>query len=177
MIKKKIVTVLLTLLCVLSLPVTAFAAEYGNDYPTYVKYSGGAYIEVHSAIGRGTIVLQNSYKTNTIGFTGDNYYLCNLSNSTITGRFVHSNGTVYTCRFSAFEAPQYQTNSVTNKEWRYLNTTQIYNTNCEFVDETTLDRGNKIDWFDSDEYKYTTVGLIVLQILLFFVLIFKIGRG
>lgn len=175
--KKKILTVLLTLVCVLSLPVTAFAEEYGNEYPNYVNYSGGAYIEVQSAIGRGTIVLQDSYKTGYIGFTGDKYYLCNLSNSTITGRFVHSNGTMYTCRFSAFEAPQYQTNSVTNKEWRYLNTTQIYNTNCEFVDETTLERNNKIDLFDSDEYKYSVVALLCVQLGVFILILIKIARG
>lgn len=174
--KKKILTILLTLVCVMSLPVTAFAAEYGNDYPTYVKYSGGAYIEVQSAIGRGTIVLQDSYKSGFIGFTGNNYYLCNLSNSTITGRFILTNGTVYTCRFSAFEAPQYQTDSITNREWRYLNTTQIYNTNCEFVDNTSLERNNKIDLFDGDSYKYTTIALGVLQIILFVCILFKLGR-
>lgn len=174
--KKKILTILLTLVCVMSLPVTAFGADYGNEYPTYVKYSGGAYIEVQSTIGRGTIVLQDSYKSGFIGFTGNNYYLCNLSNSTITGRFILTNGTVYNCRFSAFEAPQYQTDSITNREWRYLNTTQIYNTNCEFIDNTSLERDNKIDLFDSDEYKYTTIALVVLQIILFFCILFKLWR-
>lgn len=175
--KKKILTVLLTLFCVISLPVTAFAAEYGNEYPTYVKYSGGVYIEVQSSIGRGTIVLQDSYKSGIIGFTGNNYYLCNLSNSTITGRFILTNGTVYTCRFSAFEAPQYQTDSITNREWRYLNTTQIYNTNCEFIDNTSLERNNKIDLFDTDEYKYSVVALLSVQLGVFILILIKIARG
>lgn len=174
--KKKILTILLTLVCILSLPVTAFGAEYGNEYPTYVKYSGGAYIEVQSAIGRGTIVLQDSYKNGFIGFTGDKYYLCNLSNSTITGRFILSNGTEYNCRFSAFEAPQYYYQYGTTNQWRYLNTTQIYNTNCEFIDNTSLERNNKIDLFDSDAYKYTAIALGVLQIILFVCILFKLGR-
>lgn len=175
--RKKILTVLLTLVCVMSLPVTAFGAEYGNEYPTYVKYSGGAYIEVQSAIGRGTIVLQNSYKNGFIGFTGDKYYLCNLSNSTITGRFILSNGTEYNCRFSAFEAPQYYYQSGTSNQWRYLNTTQIYNTNCEFIDNTSLERNNKIDLFDTDEYKYSVVALLCVQLGVFILILIKIARG
>ena len=175
--KKKILTVLLTLVCVLSLPVTAFAEEYGNEYPTYVKYSGGAYIEVQSAIGRGTIVLQDSYKSGYIGFTGDKYYLCNLSNSTITGRFILSNGTEYTCRFSPFEAPQYYYQSGTVNQYRYLNTTQIYNTNCEFIDNTSLERNNKIDLFDTDEYKYSVVTLLCVQLGVFIFILIKIARG
>lgn len=166
--KKKIIAFFVTALCLVSFPLTAFAAEYGEDYPSYVKYSGGAYIEVQSSIGRGTIVLQNSYKSGFIGFTGDNYYLCNLSNSTLTGRFVLTNGTEYTCRFSAFEAPQYQyRNGVTN-EWRYLNTTQIYNTNCEFIDNTSLKRDNFIDLFDKDTFKYFVAAMLVIQNLMFF---------
>lgn len=175
--KKKILTVLLTLVCVLSLPVTAFAEDYGNEYPTYVKYSGGAYIEVQSAIGRGTIVLQDSYKSGYIGFTGDKYYLCNLSNSTITGRFILSNGTEYTCRFSPFEAPQYYYQSGTVNQYRYLNTTQIYNTNCEFIDNTSLERNNKIDLFDTDEYKYSVVALLCVQLGVFIFILIKIARG
>lgn len=175
--KKKLLTVLLTLVCVLSLPVTAFAEDYGNEYPTYVKYSGGVYIEVQSAIGRGTIVLQDSYKTGYIGFTGDKYYLCNLSNSTITGRFILNNGTVYNCRFSAFEAPQYYYQTGTTNQWRYLNTTQIYNTNCEFIDNTSLERNNKIDLFDSDEYKYSVIVLLLAQLCAFVLISIKIARG
>lgn len=160
--KKKIIVFFVTALCLVSFPLTAFGAEYGKDYPSYVKYSGGAYIEVQSAIGRGTIVLQDSYKSGFIGFTGDKYYLCNLSNSTLTGRFILTNGTEYTCRFSAFEAPQYQyRNGVTN-EWRYLNTTQIYNTNCEFIDNTSLERDNLIDLFDKDAFKYFVSAVLVL---------------
>lgn len=162
--KKYIVSFLLSLIFAFSIPVTVYAAEYGSEYPDYVKFSGGAYIEVQSAIGRGTIVLQDTYKTGYIGFTGDSYYLCNLSNSTITGRFVTTNGTVYNCRFSSFEAPQYYQDSGMSGQWRYLNTSDVLNTNVELIDLTDKDRGNLIDIFDHNVFYYTILALVSIML-------------
>lgn len=174
--KKYVVSFLLSLIFAFSIPVTVYAAEYGSEYPDYVKFSGGAYIEVQSAIGRGTIVLQDTYKTGYLGFTGDRYYLCNLSNSTITGRFVTTNGTVYNCRFSSFEAPQYYQDSGVSGTWRYLNTSDVFNTNVELIDLTDKDRGNLIDVFDNNEFYYFVVSLMLVLIVSNFALVVRIKR-
>ena len=60
--------VCLAFLVVLSSSV--FAVEYSTEYPSYVPISGGAYIEVQSTLGRGSLVFPNQYQNNTFGFSG-----------------------------------------------------------------------------------------------------------
>lgn len=174
---KKVILVLISAVCMCSFPLTVQAAEYGTDFPDYVKYSGGAYIEVQCSIGRGTIVLQDSYKTGYIGFYSDSYNLCNLSNSTLTGKFVSSNGTIYNCRFSSYTIPQYYYESGVTHEWRNLNTTKIYNTNCEFIDLSDRERSNVIDVFDNNTYQYTVVGFLILLCITDFIFLFRLVRS
>ncbi|MCH5320866.1 MAG: hypothetical protein J1E36_03840 [Eubacterium sp.] len=166
--KKRISIFILSLICALSIPITVFAAEYGTEYPKYLNYSGGAYCEVQSSLGRGAFVVQDTYKTDYFGFVGTGYSLCNLSNTTITGRFVLQNGTVYQFRFSAFNTPEYYYESGLTREWRAVTITQIYNTNIEFIDNTELERDNNIDIFNNDSYKYVVVCLIILINLFLF---------
>ena len=150
MVKKKIMSIIFVAALIFIIPLNAYAAEYGNEYPSYLNYSGGAYIEVQSSIGRGTLILPNTYKSNYIGFYGNGYNLCNLSNSTLTGRFVLQNGTTYTARFNAFSTSQYYYESGMTREYRDLSISKIYNTNCDFIDETTMERYNLIDYFSND---------------------------
>lgn len=176
MIKKKILPFVLAIIFMLSFPLTASAQEYGNEYPTYVDFSGGAYIEIQSTIGRGTIIVQDTYKIGYIGFYGADADLCNLSNSTITGRLVLTNGTTYNCRFQSFSIPQYYYESGMTREWRNLYSSYIYNTNVEFIDYTSRDRANKIDVFDGDIFKYTVVGLLFVNTVVKSFTIFKVNK-
>ena len=158
--KKKILLFLFTLMYAVVLPVTVHAAEYGREYPNYVNYSGGAYIEVQCALGRGSAIFQDTYKSGYLGFYGGGCNICNLSKTTISGYFITSAGKEYDCRINSFNVIQYYYESGTTREWRSLSPTQIYNTNVEFIDETSKERNNKLDIFDGDPFKYTLVGLI-----------------
>ena len=79
MILWKKAVVCLAFLVVLSSSV--FAVEYSTEYPSYVPISGGAYIEVQSTLGRGSLVFPNQYQNNTFGFSGSGLNLCNITHS------------------------------------------------------------------------------------------------
>lgn len=170
---KKILIFLLTLICVVSIPLSALAEDYGTEYPNYISYSGGAYIEVQSTLGRGSLVFQDTYKIGYLGFYGSGYNLCNISNSTLSCRFILENGTIYQARISSFSTPQYYYESGVTREWRTLNTTKIYNTNCEFVDNTIKNRNNLIDIFNGDPFEYTVVAILILFLIIAFISIKK----
>lgn len=171
--KLKLKTFAVTLVLSLLVPLTAYCADYGQDFPTYIPYSGGAYCEVLSTLGRGSIIVQDTYKTGYFGFSGSGYSLCNLSNVSITGKYIAQNGSEYSCRFSSFSTAQYYYESGTTREWRDLNITSIYNTNIEFIDYTDNDRANQLDLFDSDPYKYFVVCGVAVQIILFIIFTFR----
>lgn len=169
--KNKIISVLVCFIVLCSFPLTASAQEYGVEYPNYINYSGGSFIEVQCALGRGSIVFQDTYKTGYIGFSGSGYSLCNLSATNITGRFVLQNGTEYTCRLNSFSQPQYYYDVGMTREYRDLNVTNIYNTNVDLIDYTDRDRGFDTDIFDNDVYKYTVV------ICLFVIIVINLFNG
>lgn len=171
---KKIIVFIISLMCLILVPISAYAQEYGSEYPDYIDYSGGAYIEVQSTLGRGTFVLQDTYKSGFIGFFGTGYNICNLSSSTVNGKFVSTDGDIYDVRFSSYSIPQYYYTSGMNREWRNIYTTEIYNTNCEFIDETDLERGNLIDVFDNDIFSYSIVCLLILVVILLIALLIKV---
>lgn len=173
--KKKIVFVL-SLVFMLLMPITSYAEEYGTDYPKYIPYSGGAYIEVQSTLGRGSLVFQDTYKNNYFGFYGSGYDVFNISNSTITGQFITANGTTYQARLTSFNSIQYYYSQGTVREWRDLLTTKIYNTNCTFIDYSDSHRNNCIDVFDNDTYKHTTTAFLCLIVVLLFYLSIKVGK-
>lgn len=164
--KNKIILFLVTL-SVLLVPVTAFAQEYGSDYPNYVDFSGGAYIEVQSTLGRGSLVFQNTYKSGYFGFYGSDYNVCNLSNSTITGRYITASGKEYNARCSSFGVAQYYYDSGVTREWRDLNITKIYNTNVDFIDDTDLKRHNLNQAFTNPLYvNFTIIALLMVFIII-----------
>lgn len=171
--KNKILVFVSVLIISCSIPCTVFAEEYGNTFPSYIQQSGGAYIEVQSSIGRGSFIFQSEFKNGYFGFYGSGYNLCNLSKSIISGSFITENGRAYDIRFTSFNTAEYYYRDGYNYEWRTLDTSKIYNTNVEFIDDKLETRNNKIDLFDKDVYKYfifvmsfiTTlcVGYIVLK--------------
>lgn len=169
--KNKIIAVMACFLVLFSLPLSASAQEYGVEYPNYINYSGGAFIEVQCSLGRGTIVLQDTYKSGYIGFSGSGYSVCNISSGNITGRFVLQNGTEYTCRLSSFSEPQYYYDVGMNREYRDLDIINIYNTNVDLIDYTGRDRGFDVDVFDRDTFKYTVV------ICLFVIIVINLFSG
>lgn len=171
--KNKILVFVSVLIISCSIPCTVFAEEYGNTFPSYIQQSGGAYIEVQSSVGRGSFIFQSEFKNGYFGFYGSGYNLCNLSKSIISGSFITENGRAYDIRFTSFNTAEYYYRDGYNYEWRTLDTSKIYNTNVEFIDDKLETRNNKIDLFDKDVYKYfifvmsfiTTlcVGYIVLK--------------
>ena len=169
---KKLIFIV-SLMLILSIPITSYAEDYGTDYPNYVPYSGGAYIEVQSTLGRGSLVFQDTYKNNYFGFYGTGYDVFNISNSTITGRYITVGGTEYQARLTSFNTVQYYYSQGTVREWRDLVITKIYNTNCTFIDYTGADRNNQIDVFDNAPYKYTVACLLFLANLFGFIFIIR----
>lgn len=171
--KNKILVFVSVLIISCSIPCTVFAEEYGNTFPSYIQQSGGAYIEVQSSIGRGSFIFQSEFKNGYFGFYGSGYNLCNLSKSSISGSFITENGRAYDIRFTSFNTAEYYYRDGYNYEWRTLDTSKIYNTNVEFIDDKLETRNNKIDLFDKDVYKYSIfvmsfittlcVGYIVLK--------------
>lgn len=172
--KIRVVTFILTLIICLGIPCIVYAQDYGTEYPDYIKYSGGAYIEVQSSIGRGSAVFQDTYKNGYLGFYGSGYNICNLSKTSISGLFVTAGGQEYNCRISSFGVIQYYYESGNTREWRDLNTTEIINTNVTFIDYTENKRDNIFDLFDYDIYKYAVVFLLFLCLLVLFFHLFNI---
>ncbi|MCH5315279.1 MAG: hypothetical protein J1E81_05145 [Eubacterium sp.] len=173
--KKKLLLFLLTCIFIISVPFSALAEDYGTEYPAYIPYSGGAYIEVQSSLGRGSLVFQDTYKTGYFGFSGSGYNLFNISNSTLTGRLIMQNGTTYQARFSSFNTLQYYYESGMTREWRDVTTSKIYNTNCEFLDNTTNDRGNIIDIFYGDSFNYSVVAFLAFILIVLIIIAIKKG--
>ena len=169
--KKKIVLFISTLVIALSCTSTAFAMEYGNTFPNYVKYSGGCYIEVSSSVGKGTIVLPNQYKDNTFSFDNRNgFNILNCTNSTVSGKFIFSSGTEYQLRFSSFNTCEIRANNSGTSVYQSITINSILNTNCNFMDNTDSDRQTdpvfvKYD-FSFKEQFYITFRIIALVLVL-----------
>lgn len=163
--KNKILLFIFALIISCSVPCTVFAEEYGNTYPSYIQQSGGAYIEVQSTLGRGSFIFQSEFKNGYFGFYGSGYNICNLSKSSISGSFITENGRAYDIRFTSFNTPEYYYRDGYNYEWRTLDTSKIYNTNVEFIDDKLETRNNKIDLFDKDVYKYSVFAMSFITTL------------
>lgn len=162
--KKKIIFIV-SLLLALSIPSVAYAEEYGNTYPAYVPVSGGTYIEVQCALGRGTLVFAREYKDGYFGFYGSGYSPANISRSTISGTYYTAAGAKYNARVNAMGEAQYYRETSTRYEWINLNVTKIYNTNVKF-EGFKDDRANIIDLFSYDPVTYLWLACTVVIILL-----------
>lgn len=167
---KKITIFVLTLILALGCTTTAFAMEYGNTFPNYVKYSGGCYIEVSSSVGKGTIIVPYNFKDNTFSFnTRSGFNILNCTNSTVSGRFIFANGTEYLLRFSSFDTCEIRHNN-SSYQWQSVTINSILNTNCNFMDNTDSDRQTderfeKYD-FSFKEQFYISFAVVALFLIL-----------
>lgn len=94
---------------------TSFAADYDMLIPSYVPYSGGAFFEVYdSNLGKVSCVFPLDFQNGTFGFNGSGTNIYNLTNSTINGYVVTSNGTVYTARAQRLSYVEYRLSTTTS---------------------------------------------------------------
>lgn len=147
----------------------AYAKEYSEQYPAYLNPSGGCYVECQTNLGKGTFIVPLTYQKNTIGFYGNGNNLMNVTNTTVSGTFYLTNGRTYNIRASGFNTFQYQTEDGYGR-YSDLTVTEIYNTNCFFVDDK-LDRQN--DKFDFDVLTMVNIMLLAVVIIILFLKISK----
>lgn len=162
---KKLIVFFLSLimLCFSSFP--AIAATYGNDFPSYVPVSGGAYIEVESSLGTGTLVFPAQYQNGYIGFSGRRgFNLSNIYGGTISGYFYTASGQTYFVQSAYGQLIEYRTISYPY-DYNDLNISNILNTNVSLVD-LQGERNNTV--LDFSPFH------IIITCLLLFLLLLKI---
>ena len=160
-----ICSVIFTLLFIGLLCFPTFAAEYGKQYPAYLKQSGGCFIECQTNLGKGSIVLPRNYQYEYIGFSGTGSNVMNIQSSSISGQLVLENGTSYDVRANGFSTFQYYSYSGNWGSYYDLNVTKIYNTNVQFTDEQG-DRGNVIYNFSNYQRFLVVIGTLIFCLIL-----------
>lgn len=137
---KRSLLLLLSLCVMLScFTLTTLAAEYETSIPSYVPYSGGAFFEVDdTALGKVTFICPVDFIDNSFGFNSSGTNIYNLTNSTVNGYVVTSNGTVYTARANRFTYVEYRV-SATTSTYTALNPdmSTLKATNINFITEDT----------------------------------------
>lgn len=166
-----ICSAIFTSLFIVLLCFPTYAAEYGKQYPAYLKQSAGCFIECQTNLGKGSIVLPRNYQYEYIGFSGSGSNVMNLQSSSISGQLVLENGTSYEVRASGFSTFQYYSSSGNWGSYYDLTVSQIYNTNVQFTDEQR-DRGNVIYNFSN----YQKFVVVLLSFLLCIIFINNVGR-
>lgn len=170
-IKCSIFSVIFTLVFIALLCFPTFAADYGRQYPPYLKQSAACFVECQTNLGKGTVVLPRNYQYNYIGFSGKGSNIMNLQSTSISGQFVLENGTLYEVRASGFSTFQYYDSNSNWGSYYDLTISSIYNTNIQFTDEQS-DRGNVIYNFSNYE-KFIIVEASLLFCLILFGAIWK----
>ena len=128
------------------------------------SYLRGAYIEVQSTLGRGSLVFPSQYQNNTFGFSGSGLNLCNITYSTVSGYFYPASGSPVQVRFQRYNTLEYYyENGSWGNEWRPVTTSAIYNTNVRFIDNTTLTRAQEGPIFDDGQR--TMIPLVIVLLL------------
>lgn len=156
----------------------AYAMTYDNNFPTYVPYSGGAYIEVNSSdFQKCSVVFPIDTQKNTFSFIGSsNTDIVNITRSTISGFLYTSSGTRYDCRVSSLSSIEYRDNGYPY-EWHELNITKILNTNIVFEDLKGLGRQNDNPYFSTYERVCLTFGFICVLLLLIRLIVLPFRKG
>lgn len=151
-----------------------FSIYYSDDYPDYIPFVGGKYIEVNTSLGVGSIIISSSVPDKYLSVGRNNSYIYNTSSSTVNGVFRLRNGTDYSIRFPAFDVAQYYTSGSYNPTYTTLTITQILNTNIEFLDYSGSDKqndsftfGNNVERFDSVCGVFSCLCSILILIVLF----------
>lgn len=100
----------LMLSCLL-LPTSAIS--YNTELPSYVPYSGGAFFEVFDEnLGTVACVFPVDFQNNTFGFNSAGTHVYNLTNSTVNGYVVTTDGSIYTARASRLSVVEYRVSTV-----------------------------------------------------------------
>ena len=164
MMKRIKVLFLITLFC-LVLSFNTYAAEYKDEIPDYVNFSGGAYIEVFDEnLGTVTCVFPIEFKNGYIGFNGNSFSssdnFLNVSNTTINGYVITEGGTIYTARINRLSEIEYRYGSSYDYITLKPSLASITATNVQFVtDDLTLSNESQLDY---DKYTITILTLILL---------------
>lgn len=142
-----------------------YAQDYEDNFPSYVTSSGGAYAEVWTSYGKGTLLFQWEDRENTMGFWGNSgYELYNLSNHSVPVKFFFASpasingitvdqlwGTFGTYDTLCLSIPVgYYTDGTIRYSPVYTSTTWIYNTNMNFLDASN-NRYNNALLFTTDQ--------------------------
>lgn len=129
---------------------TAYAADYGYEYPDYIPVSGGAFVEVQSSLGTVALVFPIDYKDGYFGFVDSgSASVGNLSNNTIYGTLYTRSGASYSIRAPYGELIEYQTNSsYPYNQWVDLSMSEILNTNIQLIDLTDQGRETEFQYYD-----------------------------
>lgn len=156
----------------------AYAMTYNNDFPDYVPYAGGAYIEVNDTTFQGcTLIFPIDIQKGCISFLGSsNSDIVNITNSTISGYLYTKTGVQYIVRMGSLDTVEYRTNSYPY-DWNELNITQILNTNVVFEDLTDRDRQNDNPYFTTYEKVCLTFGFIAVFLLLLRLIVLPFRKG
>lgn len=157
----------------------AFAMTYADDYPDYISYSGGAYVEIYNpTLQRCSAVFPIDYQKRTFSFNGDsNVDIVNSTRSTINGKLFLPNGQTYDCRLTSLSSLEYRVNSSYGSDWQPLTVTEIYNTNIVFDDFKGLNRQNDNPYFSIYEkisLSFSFLTILFLVVFLFTVFIKKV---
>lgn len=107
-----------------------YASAYSEDYPDYLNIGNCAFIECNTNIGAGTFVFPIECRENKISLY--NSYLQNVTGSSIYGKFILYNNTVYDVRGKNLSNFQYVYNTGFNSEYRDITVNSITNTNIKF---------------------------------------------
>lgn len=165
-IKCSIYSAIFTLLFIVSLCFPTYAAEYGRQYPIYLKQSAACFVECQTNLGKGTVVLPRNYQYNYIGFSGKGYNIMNLQSLSISGQLILENGTSYEVRASGFSTFQYYDSNGNWGSYYDLTVSSIYNTNIQFTDEQS-NRGNVIFSFSNYEKFIISIACLLFCLILF----------
>lgn len=171
--KKKILIFLSSLIIIFSaFPISAFAADYPDEYPKNIPYSGGAYIYAYSStFGNCSLVFPLEYKNGYFGFVGSGSAdVGNLTNSTIYGTVYTSNSRSYQIRASSWGNIEYRADN--NYNWYSVNLTEIKATNIDLIDYQ-CDRGTSFQKFN---FKYEDKFIIFILLALLLVNIIEVVK-
>lgn len=156
----------------------AYAMTYDNNFPDYVPYAGGAYIEVNSSdFQKCAVVFPIDTQKNTFSFIGSsNTDIVNITRSTINGFLYTSSGIRYDCRVSSLSSIEYRDNGYPY-DWNDLRINKILNTNVVFEDLKGLDRQNDNPYFSTYEKVCLTFGFIGVLLLLIRLIVLPFRKG
>lgn len=179
---KKIIVLFSVLILCISFAVPVSAAQYTDEWPSYVKISGGAYFEVFdSNLGKVTCVFPVEFKDNSFCFSLSDANLptnfVNVSNTTVYGYLYTSSGKKYSCRASRQDVIEYNMNDSGYSNYVDLNPViaGMTNTNMTFLTSDKEYFNESV--FDGEKYLHFVITvLVVLELLSVLIQLFGKGR-